>query len=73
MVKLPKGKSKFLVFDEKAYGYKVGEKIDIVGVAPYRHPKYDPQKNLHPFQPLSYLQKKVFIYNMNLYTASIML
>ena len=49
MVKLPKGKSKFLVFDEKAYGYKVGEKIDIVGVAPYRHPKYDPQKKPPPF------------------------
>jgi|GEM_PF-4986784 len=40
--------SKFLVFDEKKYGYKVGEKIDIVGIAPQGHSKYDAQKASAP-------------------------
>ncbi len=37
----PKGKSKFLVFDEKKYGYRVGEKIQVAGVYPPDHPRYD--------------------------------
>ena len=38
-----------LVFDEKKYGYKVGSKIDIVGVAPKGHPNYNPDKKAAPY------------------------
>lgn len=48
MISPAKGKSKFLVFDEKAYGYNVGTKIDIVGVAPLGHKDYDSQKKPAP-------------------------
>jgi hypothetical protein len=37
-----KEQPKFLIFDEKHYGYNLGEKIDIVGVAPKGHKKYNP-------------------------------
>jgi hypothetical protein len=34
----------FLIFDEKHYGYKLGEKIDVVGVAPKGHKRYAQEK-----------------------------
>lgn len=44
----PKKKSKFLVFDEKKYGYRVGEKIKVPGVYPPDHPKHDSSETAAP-------------------------
>ena len=40
----PVNASQFLIFDEKHYGYKLGEKIDLLGVAPPGHPEFDALK-----------------------------
>lgn len=40
----PVNSSQFLIFDEKHYGYKLGEKIDLLGVAPPGHPEFDALK-----------------------------
>ena len=38
----------FLIFDEKHYGYQVGEKIDVVGIAPKGHRNYDESREMAP-------------------------
>ena len=42
------GETGFLIFDEKHYGYKVGEKIDVIGIAPKGHSKYASNKENAP-------------------------
>jgi hypothetical protein len=48
LIKLTSKGSSLLVFDEKHYGYEVGQKIDVTGIAPKGHKHYDKDKRQAP-------------------------